>query len=307
MPFGTLRIAKPLYCIMTKMKNPYLFLIFFLAAHLVSGQDGIKPIIDVHLHGFTPNSYKYIEGSPPTFGDFKNEMRKVFKTYNIVYAVKSGGQYDEDMEANMLEGYESNKLLDTIEFKRLIKQGKIQVWGEIQPMFNGMTLADDAYAPYLKICEQEGIPIALHTGRGPTNIHIRYPNYRLALGDPLLLEPILIKYPKLKIYLMHAGLPFYENTLALMDSYPQVFVDLGWILYSYRKITKSQAKDFLRKVKKYDMIDRVMFGSDCMYWPDELENSIKKLDSFEFLNEEDKRKIFYENAVKFFELDIKKK
>ena len=51
------------------------------------------------------------------------------------------------------------------------------------------------------------------------------------------------------------------------------------------------------------MIDRVMFGSDCMYWPDELENSIKRLDSFDFLNEQDKRKIFYKNAVKFFGLN----
>ena len=214
--------------------------------------------------------------------------------------------YDADMEAKMHQGYESNKLLDTTEFKKLIKAGKIQVWGEIQPMFHGKTLADDIYAPYLKICEQEGIPIALHTGRGPTNIHLRYPDYRLALGDPLLLEPILIKYPKLKLYLMHAGLPFYENTLALMDSYPQVYVDLGWILYSYRKITQHQAEDFLRKIKKYDMIDRVMFGSDCMYWPDELENSIKKLNSFKFLSDLDKNKIFYLNAVKFFELDFKK-
>ena len=50
-------------------------------------------------------------------------------------------------------------------------------------------------------------------------------------------------------------------------------------------------------------LDRVMFGSDFMF-PHQIEESIKKLDSYDFLTEEDKRKIFFENAVKFFELDF---
>ena len=285
------------------MKQFLYFLI--LIPFYLNAQDGIKPIIDVHIHGFDEQSYKVIEGSPKSYAAFKQEMQRVFKKYNIVFAIKSGGLFDMDMEEIMLNGYESNNypVFDTIQFKELIREKKIQVWGEFMPMFNGMTLADKGFEPYLRICEREGIPIALHTGRGPTNIQSRYPEYRLALGDPILIEPVLIKFPRLKIYLMHAGIPFYENTLALMDSYPQVYAGLGWVLYSYRSITQHQTEDFLRKVKQYGMVDRVMFGSDCMYWPDEVENSIKKLDSFEFLDEQDKRKIFFENAVRFFELD----
>lgn len=276
-----------------------------MTANLVSAQDGKKPIIDVHVHGFNERNYKVIEGSPESFEAFKAEMKRVFEKYNVVYAIKSGGEFDSDLEQIMLQGYESNDYpsFDTIQFKKLIKEKKIQVWGEFMPMFNGMTLADEGFAPYLKICEREGIPVALHTGRGPSNIQDRYPRFRLALGDPIHVEPVLIKYPKLKVYLMHAGIPFYENTLAMMDTYPRLYAGLGWALYSYRKITQNQTVDFLRKVKEYGMVDRVMFGSDCMYWPDELENSIKKLDSFEFLDEQDKRKIFFENAVEFFELD----
>ncbi|WP_373395894.1 amidohydrolase family protein [Algoriphagus halophilus] len=55
------------------------------------------------------------------------------------------------------------------------------------------------------------------------------------------------------------------------------------------------------------MIDRIMYGSDAMYWPDNVKTSIETLDSFKFLSEEDKRKIFYENALEFFELDYLKK
>lgn len=288
------------------MKLITISILFGMLTSYALAQDGIKPIIDVHVHGFNEQTYKVIEGSPNSYEAFKKEMRNVFKKYNIVYAVKSGGKFDEDLEKIMLKGYESNNYpkFDTIRFKKLIDQKTIQVWGEFMPMFNGMTLADKEFEPYLQICEREGIPIALHTGRGPTNIQMGYPKFRLALGDPLLIEPVLIKYPKLKIYLMHSGIPFYENTLALMDQYPQVYAGLGWVLFSYLKTTQQQVEDFLRKVKEYDMVDRVMFGSDCMYWPDELENSIKRLESFDFLDEQDKRKIFYDNAVQFFELDF---
>ena len=170
-------------------------------------------------------------------------------------------------------------------------------------MFNGLTIADPKFAPYLKICEREGIPIALHTGQGPPNIYKRYQDFRLRLGDPLLIDEVLIKYPDLKIYLMHAGIPFYENTLAIMEQYPQVYCDLGAVLWVNRGLSPFHVKDFLIKAKEYGFIDRIMYGSDAMYWTSFIERSIKKLESFEFLDEEDKRKIFYENAVRFFELD----
>ncbi|NMM47754.1 amidohydrolase family protein [Marinigracilibium pacificum] len=280
-------------------------ILFLLLPFILSAQDGIKPIIDVHVHGYTDRTYRSIYGAPSTYEEFKAEMKKQFQKFNIVYAMKSGGSYDSDMEEIMLQGYESNNYpkFDTIEFKNLIEEGKIQVWGEFLPMFNGMTIADPGFAPYLKICEREGIPIALHTGSGPPGISYRYTKIRLTLGDPLLIEEVLINYPKLKIYLMHSGGLFYDHALAIMELYPQVYCGLGAILWIENSPTALYAEEFLSKAKKANMIDRIMFGSDGMYWPNKIEESIKRLDSFEFLTEEDKRKIFYENAVKFFELD----
>jgi predicted TIM-barrel fold metal-dependent hydrolase len=167
-----------------------------------------------------------------------------------------------------------------------------------------LSVTDSVFAPYLKICERENIPIALHTGFGPPNIYKRYPDFRLRLGDPILIDEVLIKYPKLKIYLMHAGIPFHENTLALMDQYPQIYCDLGAVLFLKSGSTPHHVKDFLLKAKKYGLIERIMYGSDAMYWPHHIERSIQKLNGFDFLDEEDKRNIFYENAVRFFGLDL---
>ncbi len=281
------------------------FLVLLMVPTMVSAQDGAKPIIDVHLHGYTERTYRPVPGAPSSYEDFKDEVRAQFEKFNIVYAVKSGGQFDDDMEARMLQGFESNNYpkFDTVLFKQQIDEGKIQVWGEFMPMFNGLTITDPVFAPYLKISEREGIPIALHTGRGPPNIYKHYKDFRLSLGNPLLIDEVLINYPNLKIYLMHAGIPFYEEMLALMDQYPQVYCDLGAVLWIEQGITPFQAKDFLMKAKSYGFIDRIMYGSDAMYWTSFIERSIQKLDSFDFLSEEDKRKIFYKNAIRFFEID----
>ncbi len=285
-----------------------LFICLFLCTIMLQAQDGTKPIFDVHLHGYVERSYRPVPGAPESYEKFKTEMQSQLKRFNIVGAVKSGGMYDDAFEKMMLTGYEINTIpnIDTVEFKRRIKSGELKVWGELMPQFNGLTLADPGFAPYLAICEREGIPIALHTGGGPPGISNRYKKYRMTLGDPYLIEEVLIKYPKLKIYFMHSGGHFYRNAIALMELYPQVYCGLGAILWIDMGITSQYAEEFLRIVKKGGMIDRVMYGSDAMYWPQHVERSINKLDSFDFLTEEDKRKIFYENAVTFFELEKSK-
>ena len=50
-------------------------------------------------------------------------------------------------------------------------------------------------------------------------------------------------------------------------------------------------------------LDRVMFGSDQMVWPEAITSSINFLNALDFLTKEEKQKIFYDNAKTF--LDIK--
>lgn len=281
-----------------------ILILFLFTSHCIFSQDGIKPIVDVHLHGYTEKSYRPMPGAPETYEAFKAEMKATMEKFNIVAAVRSGGIYDDEMEKKMIPALEMNNYpkMDTVEFKKMIESGALKVWGELMPQFNGLTLADEGFQPYLAICEREGIPVALHTGGGPPGIWNRYKRYRLALGDPLLIEEVLINYPNLKIYLMHFGGYFYEHTLALMEQYQQVYCDLGAMLF-VDGLSEIYAEEFLRKAKKGGFTDRIMYGSDAMYWPYHVEKSIKRLDSYNFLEEEDKRKIFYENAVRFFELD----
>jgi predicted TIM-barrel fold metal-dependent hydrolase len=45
-----------------------------------------------------------------------------------------------------------------------------------------------------------------------------------------------------------------------------------------------------------------MFGSDQMVWPHGIEMSLEQLESFDFLTQDEKRDILYNNAARFLRL-----
>ncbi len=60
-----------------------------------------------------------------------------------------------------------------------------------------------------------------------------YPAFRLRYGNPLLLENVLVRHPKLRLWIAHGGLPWTEETFALMQQYPRVYMDIStidWIM-----------------------------------------------------------------------------
>ncbi|MDA0985727.1 MAG: amidohydrolase family protein [Bacteroidetes bacterium] len=287
-----------------------LLFILLITPFLCYSQEGNQPIIDMHLHDYTEQTYFTAPApdgimSPKDYQAYRNELLKVLKKYNVLKAVVStiGGPNKLDSDGILIPGYYTNSPpKDTIAFKELIESGKLKIFGEIGAVYNGFTLSDAKFEPFLKICERYDIPVAVHTGGGPIDLTYKCcPNFRIKLGDPYTIEDVLAKFPKLRIYMMHAGEVFYENALRLMLQYSQLYTDLGVVLWVHEH-TMDYAEQFLRKAKKYGLVDRVMFGSDQMVWPHAIEKSINQLNSYDFLTEEDKKKIFYDNAVKFLKL-----
>lgn len=281
-----------------------------LLPELLPAQDGVKPIIDMHLHDYSEERY-YVataadgKTSPANYSDFRKEVFDMFNKYNVVHAVVStiGGGLNLDEQGVLIPGmYLEEPPTDTVQFKQLIKEGKLKVFGEIGAVYVGKTLSDPEYDVYLKICNENNIPVAIHTGGGPPNVTRFSPKFRIPKGDPYTLENVLVKYPELKIYLMHAGTSYHDHTIELMRTYPKIYVDLGVILW-WDKPEQDFAEAFLRKAKRYGFINRIMYGSDQMVWPHAIEKSIKQLDGYDFLTEKDKRDIFYNNATRFLQLD----
>ena len=91
-----------------------------------------------------------------------------------------------------------------------------------------------------------------------------------------------------------------DDTLALLNAHPQVYVDTGVIVYTQSKPTFYR---YLQALVEAGFGERIMFGSDQMVWPETIEVGIKVIEDAPFLSPQQKRDILYNNAARFLRLD----
>jgi predicted TIM-barrel fold metal-dependent hydrolase len=145
------------------------------------------------------------------------------------------------------------------------------------------------------------IPVGIHMGEGPVNsAHFPgYEAYRVRFTSPLLLEDVLVRHPKLRIYAMHYGSPMVEQMIAMMFTYPNLYVDVAcndWLM------PRAQFYAQLKQLVDAGFEKRIMFGSDQMWWPDAIGEAIGSIEAAPFLSKSQKRDILYNNAARFLRL-----
>jgi hypothetical protein len=209
------------------------FKVGFLSIFLLVYKVPICQVIDMHMHSYTENDFRVgkarngFESSKTAKEHLEQTIYEMDKN-KIEYAVICGTIESIDRytmaEKRFIPGYQDyqENLIPVKQFEEYVISGKIKVFGEVMAVYKGRTLADSIYQPYLAICEKYGIPVAYHSGGSfPDAQNLGWPKYRISLGNPFLIEDVLVKYPKLKVYLMHAGENYYENTLRMMDGWNQ--------------------------------------------------------------------------------------
>ena len=180
--------------------------------------------------------------------------------------------------------------------------GRVQVFGEISPQYDGELATAARLEPYFALAERLDIPVALHLGEGPPGGAWVVPGsrYLAAAGRPLDLEPLLRRHPRLRIYVMHYGSPLVDEMIALMYAHPQVYVDVAQNDWGF---PRAHFYSQLQRLVNAGFASRIMFGSDQMIWPDTIRIAIETIEQAPFLTEAQKRAIFYENAARFLRLD----
>jgi len=185
--------------------------------------------------------------------------------------------------------------------KKLLSSGKYKVFGEIGIQYAGISPSDSTFEPYLKVAEDLDIPVGIHIGPGPPGAPY-FPGlgkYRERLHSSLVMEEALIRHPKLRIYIMHAGWPMIDDLITILWVYPQVYVDVGLICYA---IPRPEFYAYLKRIIEAGFGKRVMYGSDQMNWPCSIEAGIAAIEQAEFLSKDQKRDILYNNAARFLRL-----
>ncbi len=187
------------------------------------------------------------------------------------------------------------------ELRRLHAAGQLAVLGEVYIQYRGHRPDDARYAPYFALAEELDIPVGIHLGEGPPAA-ARFPgyeDYRASLGSPFLLEDVLRKHPKLRIYVMHYGSPLVDEMIAMMFTHPNLYIDISCNNWAF---PRAQFHDALKRFVDAGLEKRILFGSDQMYWPDAIGESIKAVEQAPFLSAGQKRDILYNNAARFLRL-----
>ncbi len=296
-----------------KQRTSLLFSIsvLLLLPGTIQAQDKRQPVIDMHLHSQTSiwADQRFCfpqpcEGLPSMVND-PDELRPAalaaMEKYNVVLAVVSG---ERDEVLSWTDGAEDKFMtgiaiwrpdeISYTELKGLLESGRVQVLGELALQYEAIPIDDPSVDPMLALAHELDIPVHVHVaGLGGS------PDFPIHLGNPLRIAKVLGKYPGLRIYIENASWPFLEEVTSLMYQYPSVYVDISTILHL---TPRTVALRYLKSLIDNGLGKRVMYGSDQMIWPEVIGENIEMIEAADFLTEEQKRDILYNNAARFLRL-----
>ena len=315
------------------------FCIFALLASLIAcrsdnradkSRDAIRekrPIIDMHMHAYTfeewakgyriPNPLTGAEPVAKTSADILRLTLEAMDRYNIKFGMLSGRLEtvnawkakapDRFLASALFSGrsaHDTTALDPTPTVDSLRREhaaGRLQGLGEITSPYEGIDFDGPELAPYFALAAELKLPIGVHTGLTvPGAVYTCCPRYRIERGKPKHLDEVLARNPGLRLYLMHMGDIWQEETLAILHMYPQVYIDVSAM--DWGAIPREQFHANLKNLIQAGFGKRIMFGSDQMVWPELIGPAIDGIESATFLTDEQKHDIFYNNAARFLGL-----
>ena len=280
------------------------------------------PVFDVHLHASRPERFVRVAGASfgahrKTAGANQTDPQQLLTSTlaamdqgGVRHGLLSGEQPLVQMWAQahpdrFLPSFVPGEPADghpqaAARFEEEVLRGRWQAMGELGLPYAGHPLNTPALFPYYAVCERRGLPVFFHCGLdGPDPQRLLAPKFRVELGDPLLLQDVLVHFPDLRVVIMHLGWPFFDHALYMLYAYPQVYVDTGvvnWVL------GRALFERMLRETVETVGSDRVLFGSDQMVWPQMIAPAIEAIVQAPFLSESDRHHILWANAAGLFAL-----
>ena len=155
---------------------------------------------------------------------------------------------------------------------------------KIHPDIQGFAIDDERMMPLYARCEEEGLPILMHTG-----------DHRYDFSNPNRLLPVLKRFPSLVVIGAHfGGWSVWDDASRALCDYPNLYVDCSSTFpFAGNDLALGE-----RLIARYGA-ERVLFGSDFPMWSPEAElNTFMKLT----LTDAERKMILADNAKKVYKI-----
>jgi predicted TIM-barrel fold metal-dependent hydrolase len=158
---------------------------------------------------------------------------------------------------------------------------------KLVPPVQHFDFSDPKHNPLWEAALDLNIPVWTHTAHQRS-----HPDSDARLGHPMLVEPVALKYPGLKIILGHCGFPWHWETWSLVVRHANVYVDIS----AYPNLYNHLPWD---AYVKHGAEDKVLFASDYPLFS--FQDTLKALRGLD-LSPGFEKKILGENALKLLGL-----
>ncbi len=248
---------------------------------------------------------------PAAPGKYMDEVLAEMERLNVTAVVfgdpKSVARWQRAAPARVIpgtsfaDGFPPGKWKSLAEMRKALHDDGFKVMGKIGLQYEGLSPSDPSADAYFALAEELDVPVAIHMGTGGSGrANVAMPKFRGSLGNPLLLEDLLARHPRLRVQVMHAGYPMIDNMLTLLQANSHVYVDVAGLIWSY---PIKEVNRYIERLVDAGFEDRVMFGTDQIAWPGLMAYSISIIQNADYLTPAQKRDILYNNAARFLRLD----
>jgi uncharacterized protein len=122
---------------------------------------------------------------------------------------------------------------------------------KVGPIYQNIHPSSPRFVALMKMADALGVPVLIHQGTTFCE------NVSLELANPVLLQPLALQFPRLRMVIAHLGHPWMAETLVLIRKHRHLYSDISALYYR-----PWQFYNALVMAMEYGVLDRLLFGTD---------------------------------------------